>query len=945
MFHSRTSRPVSTPRLALVLLGAALAFALTVAVALAGPPAARAAAKRAHPRASASSTACPWVNSQAPVSQRVADVIDHMSLADEITMVEGHGTAPPNPYVFYMPGIPDLCIPQLGEEDGPAGVADQLTGVTQLPAGVGLAATFNPSLAGQYGQVIGNEEFGKGAAVNLGPTVNIDRDPRWGRSFETFTEDPFLNTALTVSEIKGVQSTGEMSQVKHFAAYNQETNRNTPQDDVIVSTRVLREIYEPAFQAAVENANVASLMCSYSTINGDFACQNNTLLNTTLKQLWGFQGFVTSDYAALHDTSGAVDGTDQEQPFSDFFGATLEQEVQNGTVPRAVVNTMVSRMLTEMFRFGIIDHPPAGTPSDAVTSPAHVAVATNVADQSATLLKNDGPTLPLSAAHGGTVAVIGPSASASPTYGGGGSAYVIPSQTVTPLQGLEAAAGHGTHLTYQQGLPTDSSLPAIPSSALTPAYAPTPFGGSYTGTLTAPETGTYVLAIDNPCGCYTPTYLSLNGQQILADPSTPPEHVYSVAVKLVQGQTYTLSISGDSDELLWGTPSALQPGIDDAVAAAKSADSAVVVVSDDTESEATDRLSLNLPSAQDELISAVAAVNPHTVVVVNAGAPVAMPWLSQVSAVLDDWYPGEVSGTSLARVLFGRVNPGGHLPVTFPTSLSQVPASTPAQFPGVGGKVQYSEGLDVGYRWYDAQGLTPLFPFGYGLSYTKFAFSHLRVTGAPTNGVSDMQVSATVTNVGQRAGSDVAQLYLADPSAAAEPPRQLVGFQRVNLSPGQSSQVQFTVTPRDTWWWDEAANGWNQSTGHYGLFVGDSSALSDLPLQSGFDLGASAAARQVQIQAPATIQAGKPAVVTVTLTRSGNATLHRVTLALQLPQGWKVSAIGRSTFRRLAPSAAPSTAFQVTPPKYTPATNATVHATATLGSDAVREAGVSVGVS
>ena len=536
MFHARTSRPSPTPRLSLVLLGAALAFALTVALALAGSPAARAAAGRGHPHAtSPSSTACPWVNSQAPTSAKVADVIDHMSLDDEITMVEGHGTAPPNPYVFYMPGIPDLCIPQLGEEDGPAGVADQLTGVTQLPAGVGLAATFNPSLARQYGQVIGSEELGKGAAVNLGPTINIDRDPRWGRSFETFTEDPFLNTALAVSEIKGVQSTGEMSQVKHFAAYNQETNRNTPQDDVIVSTRVLREIYEPAFQASVENANVASLMCSYSTINGDYACQDNNLLNTTLKQLWGFQGFVTSDYAALHDVSGALDGTDQEQPFADSFGTTLEQDVQNGTIPRAVLNTMVSRMLTEMFRFGIIDHPPAGTPTDPVTSPAHVAVATSVADQSATLLKNDSQTLPLSAAHSGTVAVIGPSASASPTYGGGGSAYVIPSQTVTPLQGLEAAAGHGTHLTYQQGLPTDGSLPAIPSTALSPAYAPTPFGGSYTGTLTAPETGTYVLAIDNPCGCYTPTYLSLNGQQILDDPSTPPEHVYSVAVSLVQG--------------------------------------------------------------------------------------------------------------------------------------------------------------------------------------------------------------------------------------------------------------------------------------------------------------------------------------------------------------------------------------------------------------------------
>ncbi len=953
MFHARTARPSSAPPLALVVLGAAGALALALALALAGPPVARAAGAHArshavtHARAHAgsSSAACPWVDSQAPISSRVADVIDHMSLDDEITMVEGHGTAPPNPYVFYMPGIPSLCIPQLGEEDGPAGVADQLTGVTQLPAGVGLAATFNPSLARQYGQVIGSEEFGKGAAVNLGPTINIDRDPRWGRSFETFTEDPFLNSALAVSEIKGVQSTGEMSQVKHYAAYNQETNRNTPQDDVIVTTRTLREIYEPAFQAAVQNANVASLMCSYSTINGDYACQDNTLLNGTLKQLWDFQGFVTSDYGALHDTSGAVDGTDQEQPFNTYFGTALEQEVQNGTVPRAVLNTMVSRMLTEMFRFGIIDHPLTGTPSDTVTSPTHVAVATNVADQSTTLLKNGGQTLPLSAAHAGTVAVIGPSASASPTDGGGGSAYVIPSQTVTPLQGLEDAAGHGTHLLYQQGLPTDDSLPAIPSSVLSPAYAPTPFGGSYSGTLTAPETGTYVLAIENPCQCYTPTYLSLNGTQLLDDPGTPPVSVYSVAVNLTAGQTYSLSISGDSDKLLWGTPSALEPGIDDAVAAAKSAATAVVVVSDDTESEATDRLSLSLPSAQDELIEKVAAANPHTVVVVDAGAPVLMPWLGNVSAVLDAWYPGQVNGTSLARVLFGRVDPGGHLPVTFPTSLSQVPASTPAQFPGVGGQVQYSEGLDVGYRWYDAKNESPLFAFGYGLSYTRFAYSRLRVSGRPGNGVSDMHVSATVTNVGGRAGSDVAQLYLADPAAAGEPPRQLVGFERVNLAPGQSTQVQFTVTPRDTWWWDETANGWSQSTGHYGLFVGDSSALANLPLQSGFDLSATAGPRQVNVQAPTSATAGSPSVVTVSLTRGGDATLHRVTLALQLPQGWKATPMGRTTFRRVSPSTPVAATFEVTPPKYTPATNATVHATATLGPDAVRQAGVNVGVS
>ena len=323
-----------------------------------------------------------------------------------------------------------------------------------------------------------------------------------------------------------------------------------------------------------------------------------------------------------------------------------------------------------------------------------------------------------------------------------------PSQTVSPLAGILAAAGSGTFIHYQPGLPTDGSLAAIPSTDLTPAFQPTSFGQAYTGTLTAPETGTYILAITNTCGCYTPEYLDLNGQPLIDNPSTPPVNVYSVAVNLTAGKQYTLSIpSGGStaSALTWATPSDLAPGIASAVSAAKSAKTAVVVVSDDTESEATDRLSLNLPSAQDELISAVAAANPNTVVVVDAGAAVAMPWLSQVNSVLDAWYPGQSNGTALADVLFGKSDPSGHLPVTFPTSLSEVPASTPAQFPGVNNEVQYSEGIDVGYRWYDSQHLTPMFPFGFGLSYTRFAFSGLRVRGDATDGVNDVAVSATVT--------------------------------------------------------------------------------------------------------------------------------------------------------------------------------------------------------
>jgi beta-glucosidase len=913
--------------------------AVSLAV-LVGVPAAAAQAGAGAQRAPGSS--CPWVTSTAPIAQRVAQLMGQMSLSQKISMVEGHGTS--NPYVFYTPAISSLCIPAVGMEDGPAGVADGLTGVTQLPAGATLAATWDPLMAQQYGQVIGAEEFGKGASINLGPTVNIDRDPRWGRSFEALSEDPYLNSALDVPEINGVQAQDVMSQVKHFDAYNQETYRNTSADNVIADERTLQEIYMPSFDAAVTQANSASVMCAYSWVNGNASCNNAFLNNTVLRDQWGFPGFVTSDYGALHSTQGALQGTDQEQPESTYYGTALQSAVRKGTIPLSALNTMVQRVLTEMFQYNLFNQPRTGSTSATVTTPADVAVTTSVAEEGTTLLKNSGSVLPLSATNGGTIAVIGPSASVSPTYAGGGSAYVIPSSTVTPLAGIQAAAGSGTNVVYSQGLPADTSLPAIPSSNLSPAYSSTPSGGSYTGTLTASATGTYVLAITNPCNCYTSTYLSLNGQKIIDDPSTPPVHTYSAAVSLTAGQTYTLSISGQSSQLLWGTPTALAPNISAAVTAAQSASAAVVVVSDDTESEAADRLSLNLPSAQDELISAVAAVNPHTIVVIDAGAPVAMPWLSQVAGVLDAWYPGQTSGTSLASVLFGQTNPSGHLPVTFPASLSQMPTSSTTQFPGNGSTVQYSEGIDVGYRGYDAGNIAPLFPFGFGLSYTTFSFSNLQISSASVNGTQDEQVSATVTNTGTRAGSDVAQLYLGDPSGAGEPPRQLAGFQRVSLGAGQSAQVSFTITPQQESWWSDSANGWSQTEGTYNVSVGDSSDTSGLPLSGSYTMAATPAARQVAVTAPATMTPGQASTVQVQLTASGDQTLPDVQLGLQLPQGWTATAVGPTSFTSVAPGTAPTATFQVTPPSYAPNTSAVVHATATMDS-MTREAGVTVTVS
>jgi beta-glucosidase len=862
--------------------------------------------------ASAAEAACPWLNRSLPVGRRVRMLMSRMTLADKINEVTGAGVS--EPYVFYISAIPSLCIPAIGEEDGPVGVGDGLTGVTELPAAVSLAATWDPALATRYGQVAGAEERAKGAMVSLGPTINIDRDPRWGRSFEAYTEDPYLNASLAVAEIGGVQSQHEMSQVKHFAMYNQETNRNLPADDAIVSERAIHEIYLPGFWAATKVARASSVMCSYSTVNGVPACQNQYLIGDTLDRRWGFPGFVTSDYAATHSTAASADaGLDQEMPAAVYYGPALEAAIRAHKVGVATLDQMVSRILTEMFRFNEFNDPPAGTTGAAATTPAHQAVSTAVAEAGTVLLKNGGHTLPLAASGGGKIAVIGPAASASPTDTGGGSAYVTAPFNVTPLQGIEqAAARPGTSVSYTQGLPGDTSLSPITSPALTPAYAPTGYGGTYAGTLTAPQTGTYVLGFQNP-GSYKVTNLSLNGHDILANPGTPPVSTYSVGVHLVAGRKYALRLggAGESARLGWATPSQLAPGIAQAVAAARAARTAVVVVSDDTESEAADRASLNLPSAQDELISAVAAVNPRTVVVIDAGAPVAMPWLGRVASVVDAWYPGESNGTALAAVLFGQVDPGGHLPVTFPASLSQVPAATPAQFPGADGRVLYSEGIDVGYRYYDAKNETPLFPFGYGLSYTHFGYSGLRVT--PGRARNRMVVSARVTNTGGVTGSDVAQLYLGDPAAATEPPRQLKGFSKVTLRPGQSATVRFVLNGHDLSYWDDAANGWVLPDGRFRVYVGDSSALASLPLRGGFTVTRSVGARYVSLQAPSAMGAGSSATVTATVVNDGDYAMPGARFTLGVPAGWTATRVGRLP-AAVAPHRAVTARFRVAVP-------------------------------
>jgi beta-glucosidase len=765
---------VLSRRRSLVLVGAAAAAVLGVSLSV--PSGAEPAAP------AAANAACPWVDSTAPVSQRVSQVLAQMTSAQKITLVHGAGGS----YVGNTPAIPALCIPALTLEDGPAGVGDGMNNVTQLPAPVAAAATWDPAAEQSYGAVIGAEDAGKGVNIDLGPTVNIVRDPRWGRAFESMSEDPYLAGQLGSAEIRGVQSQGVMAQVKHLGVYNQETNRNTPSDNAIIDPRTLQEIYLPQFQDSVQQGAASSVMCSYSTINGTYACENPTVLNNALDTEFGFPGFVTSDWGATHSTVASANaGLDQEMPDSTYFGTALQNAVNSGQVSTATLNSMVSRILTEMFTFGLFDRPVSGGTGATVTSAAHQATAASIEEEGSVLLKNSNNALPLNTSSVKSIAVLGDDASTDAETDGGGSAGVNSSGTVTPLQAITSRAGSGVSVQYSEG-------------------------ASASGTTSA---------------------------QVQA------------AVNLAQSS------------------------------------SVAVIFANHSESEGSDLSSIGLPGNYDTLISDVAAVNPNTIVVLNTGSAVTMPWLGSVAGVFESWYPGQQDGTAMAALLFGDVNPSGKLPVTFPKSLSDVPASTTAQWPGQNGQVQYSEGVDVGYRWYQAKNIAPLFQFGFGLSYTSFGFSNLHVSAMGANGTAT--VTATITNTGSKAGADVAQLYVGDPATTGEPPSQLKGFQRVNLQPGAGSTVSFPVTLHDLAYWNTGSNGWTTPTGTYQIMVGDSST----PQLSGSLAVSSSSANTITVTNPGGMSSIVGASAPLTVTGHDSASGQTLTYSASgLPAGLSINA-------------------------------------------------------
>jgi beta-glucosidase len=689
----------------------------------------------------------PWMNPKLSPDKR-ADLLQAQMTADEeYSLLHGHMPAmmhnrPPSiPRVAgHFDGVPRLGIPDIWESDASLGVANagrEHDDATALPAGLALAATFDPKLAFNSGAMIGKETRQKGFNVLLAGGANIAREPRNGRNFEYLGEDPLLAGTLDGASIRGIQSAHVASTAKHFALNDQETGRMVGSVDM--TPAAARESDLLAFEIAIQSGQPLSVMCSYNRIDSVYACENPTMLNGVLKGDWGWKGWVMSDWGAVHSAAAATAGLDQESgeelDRAIYFDQPLRQAVASGQIPAARVHDMVHRILRGLFASGVMDHP---VKAGGLDTTADGKIAARAAEQGVVLLKNDGGLLPL-AAKAQKIVVIGGHADVG-VMSGGGSSQVIPLGSVK--------------------LPPPKGAPFWSAGVVYHPYAPL--------------------------------------KAIMA-------RAHGGAVTYVDG----------SD------PAA-------AAAAAKDAD-VVVVFATQWASEAMD-VSLTLQDNQDALIGAVAAANPRTVVVLESGDPVLMPWLGKVGAVVEAWYPGANGGETIAKVLYGEVNPSGRLPISFPASVDQLPHPVlPGSDQLVGGSqdathpfdINYTEGSDVGYRWYAKTGKAPLFPFGRGLSYTSFKYDHLSVKGGST-----VTVSFRVTNTGKKAGIDTPQVYL-----SAEPNRtqqRLIGWSRVALKPGETRTVTVTADKRLLANWDEAAHGWKVDAGAFKVFAGPDAATQTL---------------------------------------------------------------------------------------------------------------------
>ncbi len=804
----------------------------------------------------------PWRNPNEPPGQRADELLAALTFDQKIAIALGNYAS-----------VASLGVPTLKDFDGPSGA--RTTGTTSFPSSQTLAASFDRGLAGAYGGAIAEEGRGRGFNWWLGPAMDIARTPLAGRQPENLGEDPLLAGETVAQEVAAAKAQHVIATLKHYVANNQEYERigfqlagggRSPGVDVEASERTLQEIYEAPFKRAIRKADADAVMCSYNRLNGPQTCESPTLL-ADLKAS-AFHGVVVPDFGfAVRDPLAAtLAGVDVPALPALGSGGRTAAMFTSGQVPRARLDDIVRRTLYGMFDSGVFDDPSEPAQPD-VSTPEHRDLATRISTAGMVLLKNDRRALPLSGRRAPrSLAVVGPSGDDA-IYVTGGSASVPPEagKAVTPLAGIAARAGAGIKLNVAQGSLGDVPLPDIAATdGLTASYwnngefqgtpartrtestvdlAGPPAGlgalwsARWTGTITPEESGLYRFSLLQAgiARLYLDGRLVASGYREATQFLAGPRYPLQATARLSAGQpvpvrieyTSTGNLFGAQIHLAWQPPSkSLIPA---AVAAARASDAAVVIVNE-AQGEGMDRSTLALPGDQDALIEAVAAVNRRTIVVLDTGGPVLMPWLDRVDAVLQPWYPGQQFGAALASVLYGDSDPGGRLPVTFPASDEQGPAppSRPERYPGVNGVERYDEGLLVGYRWYDATGQRPLFPFGYGLSYSHSVFNDLRVL-SDRDGV---VASVRVMNVGDRAAVAVPQLYVAFPRATGEPPWQLKGYEKLALAPHESRRVFFHLDRSDLTIWNGRPV---VPDGRYQLAVGSSSR--DFARIASFDLG------------------------------------------------------------------------------------------------------------
>jgi beta-glucosidase len=799
---------------------------------------------------------------------KLETLLTQLTLREKIALLSGKDA-------WNTVPIERLGIPSITMTDGPHGVrsGDPETGrivgpATCFPTGISMAASWNPELVARIGRAIGEETHGMGCDILLGPCVNIVRSPLGGRNFESFSEDPYLAGRIAVGFVRGVQSQGVGTSVKHFAGNNYEIERGRASTEV--DERTLREIYLPAFEGAVKEAQPWTVMCSYNRINGVYASQNHHLLTEILKDEWGFEGFVVSDWGANHEIYESLKGgLDLEMPGpAKYYGSLLLQAVNNWQIDESVIDAAVRRILRIIIKSGRMGKGAAG----AVNTPVHQVLARELAEEAITLLKNDAGILPLERGSLKSVAVIGPNA-AEAVIEGGGSSHVNPPYRVSPLEALKAKLGKGVKVEYEQGCDNFDSPPIVRAEWLTlpdgsgsgmkaeffatpdlsgkparvsvetaPAYwafyssaqQPEPqFSARWSAHLTVPASGKYQFVLHSTGDCR----MFIDGKLLVHNQPAMGEEFETEAIlskELRKGQSYELRIEyfkrpGQEICAYWLALTRMyKPGEDDrlrrAVELAQRCGVALVFAGlpENYESEGGDRADMDLPGGQDELIRAVAHANPKTVVVLNAGSPVTMPWLDEVAALVLAYYPGQENGNAVANVLLGEVNPSGKLPVTFPKRLEDNPAFINSSYPGAR-QVTYGEGIFVGYRYYDKKDVEPLFPFGFGLSYTTFEYSDLKVAKTARMG-EPVQVSLTVKNTGHVSGKEIVQLYVSDKvSSLPRPRKELKRFAKLALEPGEEQIVAFTLDERALAFYDPQQKRWVAEPGEFELLVGSSS--------------------------------------------------------------------------------------------------------------------------